>query len=217
MEQFNLIRQNNRVTPNYNLDDAEISFEIYVSPEQEVCIIGKLDNNYICWCSITTITDDENNAAIFDYLIKHKRRTISNEPEALGDRYGEVKNWHKFYIEKQLYQDKYKFYSPVNGVFFDNDNGKFFAAEIGTFFDHESSKCKYRLIDDSYIAILKKYQKILTKESDDGYYCIVKPLISLLEDESYLKLCPVTEIRSLYLACLKECSDLYNRYMTSVR
>ncbi|HBF38819.1 MAG TPA: hypothetical protein DDW50_16060 [Firmicutes bacterium] len=217
MEQLNQIQQINRVTPNYNLDNTEISFAIYVSPEQEACIIGKLDNNYICWCSITTITDYENKAAIFDYLVKCKPETIFNEPEALGGRYREVMNWHKFYIEKKFYQNKHKYYSPISGAFFDNDNGQFFAGEIRTFFDNELSKCKYRLIDDSYIVILKKYQAILTKQSDDGYYCTLKPLISLLEDESYLKLCPVAEFRRLYLECLKECANLYNRYMTAVR
>ena len=47
---------------------------------------------------------------------------------------------------------------------------------------------------------------------------INRPVVpSLLESESYLKLCPNEEIRNMYLDCMKECSNLYNRYMSAVR
>ncbi|MBT2646791.1 hypothetical protein J7E52_08655 [Bacillus sp. ISL-34] len=216
MEKFNLIKQNNSVVPNYNVDDKEVSFDIYISPYQEVCIIGKLDNNYICWCSITTITDYENNSAIFHYVSNLQIKTISNNYKALGTRYKEVENWHRMQIIKRPYQDQFHYYSPVNSSFF--TEGKFFAKEIYTFYKQERAKCEYRLIDDAYITILKRYKNILNKETQDyGYYYEMKPLIRIIKDESYIKLCPISEISQLYLECLKKCDDLYNRYMTAVR
>ncbi|MCT4479068.1 hypothetical protein N0U24_18300 [Peribacillus frigoritolerans] len=216
MEKFNLIKQNHNVVPNYKVNDKEVSFEIYISPKQEVCIIGKLDNNYKCWCSITPISDYENNSAIFQYVSNLQTKTISNDYKALGDRYKEVKNWHRMQISKRPYQDQYLYYSPVNSSFF--TEGKFFGREIYTFYKQERAKCDYRLIDDAYITILKRYKSILNKENQEySYYHEMNPLIKIIKDESYIKLCPISEIRQLYLECLEKCDDLYNRYMTEVR
>ncbi len=93
-------------------------------------------------------------------------------------------NWHKFRINKRLYQNEYRYYSPVNHIFCGDDefnNGEFFASEMSTFYDFELSKCEYRLIDNSYMKLLKKYKNILTKKSNYGYYHKMKPLISILE------------------------------------
>lgn len=216
MEKINLIKQYNSVTPNYSLDDKEISFEIYISPDQEVCIIAKLDNNYICWCSITDINDYDTNSSIFQYILNLNVKTISNESYALGEKYNEVKNWHRLIFSKRAYQNEYRFFSPVNSSFF--MDGKFFASEISTFYKQERSKCDFRLIDDTYVSILEKYKTILYKANQHySYYHEVKPIIKILEDESYLKLFPDSKIRQLYLECIQKSKDLYNQYMTEVR
>lgn len=216
MEKINLIKQYNSVTPNYSLDDQEISFEIYISPDQEVCIIAKLDNNYICWCSITDINDYDTNSSIFQYILNLNVKTISNESYALGEKYNEVKNWHRLIFSKRAYQNEYRFFSPVNSSFF--MDGKFFASEISTFYKQERSKCDFRLIDDTYVSILEKYKTILYKANQHYcYYHEVKPIIKILEDESYLKLFPDSKIRQLYLECIQKSKDLYNQYMTEVR
>ncbi len=93
----------------------------------------------------------------------------------------------------------------------------FFASEISKFFSQELSKCEYRLINSDYITILEEYKNILTKKSNYDYYCEVKALVSILENESYIKLCPIDRIRNLYLECIKQCSHLYNRYMSEIR
>lgn len=98
MEEYNLVNRNNCIKPNYKIDDKEVSFDIYVSPDKEVCIIGRLDNNYICWASITHLDVSELNVAIFDYVLKRKPVMISNGYNALGFRYEEVIKWHKFRI-----------------------------------------------------------------------------------------------------------------------
>ena len=85
------------------------------------------------------------------------------------------------------------------------------------FYYSESAKCKYRLMDNYYFKILEDYKKLLKQKENYEYYYEMKPLISLLESESYLKLCSNEEIRNMYLDCMKECSNLYNRYMSAVR
>lgn len=220
MGKYNLINKNNSVTPNYKIDNKDISFNIYVSPTKEVCIIGQLDNNYICWCSMTSLDERETNAAILNYVLKFNQKMISNVSNILGTRYQEVMNWHKLRFYKRVYENEYRYYSPANNVFCGNDeynNGEFFSSEISAFYEFELSKCEYRLIDNSYITILEKYKNILTQDINYGYYNKMKPIISILESESYIKLCPNEKIRNLYLDCITECSNLYNRYMSAVR
>jgi hypothetical protein len=94
---------------------------------------------------------------------------------------------------------------------------KYMSGEINRFYYLELSKCKYRLMDNYYFKILEGYKKLLTQKENNEYYYEMKPLISLLKSESYLKLSPNEEIRNIYLDCIKECSNLYNRYMSSVR
>lgn len=211
MEDYNLINKANCSVPNYPIDDTKIFFDVFVSPQKEACIIGRLDNNYICWCSITHLDDQEINASIFNDLLKTKPSMVSNESNALGTRYSEVKDWHRFCINKRIYQNEYYFYSPVSGCFCDNEDynkAKFFAGEMNNFYSYESAKCNYRLIDRHYTKILEKYKTILMQNSSAGYYKKMKPIISILEAESYLKLCLNEETRILYLDCVNECSNL---------
>lgn len=57
----------------------------------------------------------------------------------------------------------------------------------------------------------------MEKNQDYSYYHDMKPIIRIIEDESYLKLCPKPGIRKLYLDCVHAFRNLYNRYMTAVR
>lgn len=215
MKNLNLIHSGNSVKLNYMIEQKEIYFDIYVSPDDKVCIIGKLDNNYSCWCSITSIQDREKNANIFNHVIKLKNKVISNETHALGSRYEEIKNWHRFQIYKRDHLRQLQYYSPVSSIFV--LNGKTFANEIQNFSKQEREKCEFRLKDLTYKSILETYQKILSKNANADYYNKIKPLINIIESESYLKLCPDSEIRKLYIQCANLCRDLYNRYMTVTR
>ncbi|GLV67406.1 hypothetical protein Bmyc01_60750 [Bacillus mycoides] len=221
MEEYNLVNRNNYIKPNYKIDDKEVSFDIYVSPDKEVCILGRLDNNYICWASITHLDVSELNVAIFDYILNRKPVMISNGYNVLGFRYEEVIKWHKFRISKTLYRDgRYRYYSQASLSYLGDDEkslSKYMSGEINNFYYSELAKCNYRLIDNNYIKILECYKNLLTQEENYEYYYEMKPLISILESEGYLKLCPNKEIRNIYWDCMKECSNLYNRYMSSVR
>ncbi|MFC8562362.1 hypothetical protein, partial [Peribacillus frigoritolerans] len=194
---------------------------IYVSPDKEVCIIGSLDNNYICWTSITILDESDLIVTIIDYILKRKPVMVSSISCALGFRYEEVMKWHKFRISKKLYGDgEYRYYSQASPAYLgDNEMylAKYMSGEINRFYYLELSKCKYRLMDSYYFKILEGYKKLLTQKENYEYYYEMKPLISLLKSESYLKLSPNEEIRNIYLDCMKECSNLYNRYMSLVR
>ncbi|AAK80469.1 hypothetical protein HGI32_13490 [Clostridium acetobutylicum] len=219
MEKYNLINEINSIMPNYDVKNKDISLDVYVSPKQEVCIIGRLDSNYICWCSITNLQKKETTIEILNCLLKYDKKFISNE-SVLGNLYKEVMSWHKLSIKRVEHKDGPRYYSPVNNCFCGGEeynNGEFLFNEISTFYSLELSKCNYRLIDNSYTKILNEYKNILTKDTDSYYYWKMKPLISILQSESYIKLCRDEKIRNLYLACVQECSNLYNRYMTAVR
>jgi hypothetical protein len=221
IEKYNLVNQNNCKQPNYKLDDKEIYFDIYISPDKEVCIIGSLDNNYICWTSITILDESDLIVTIIDYILKRKSVMVSSIYYALGFRYEEVMNWHKFRISKKLYSDgEYRYYSQASPAYLgDNEMylAKYMSGEINRFYYLELAKCKYRLMDNYYFKILEGYKNLLTQKENYEYYNEMKPLISLLKSESYLKLSPDKEIRNIYLDCMKESSNLYNRYMSSVR
>lgn len=221
MKKYNLINTTNSIESNYDVSAKDISLRVYVSPIEEVCIVGELDNNYICWCSITNRSDIDANTEIINYILsKPQEKKISSKYHALGARYSEVKNWHYFSVSKQWYQDHYRYRSPVSNCFLGDsphNHGVFLANEIQSFFQKEQAKCHFRLIDDGYVTILRKYYSLLIQERNPEYYHIMQPVITILENESYLKLCPVEEVRQLYLQCLGKCSDLYNTYMTAVR
>ncbi|MED4635839.1 hypothetical protein P9443_23530 [Peribacillus frigoritolerans] len=221
IEKYNLVNQKNCKKPNYKIDDKEIYFDIYVSPDKEVCIIGSLDNNYICWTSITILDESDLIVTIIDYILKRKPVMVSSISCALGFRYEKVMKWHKFRISKKLYSDgEYRYYSQASPAYLgDNEMylAKYMLGEINRFYYLELSKCKYRLMDSYYFKILEGYKKLLKQKENHEYYYEMKPLISLLKSESYLKLSPNEEIRNIYLDCMKECSNLYNRYMSSVR
>ncbi|NPC94082.1 hypothetical protein HOO54_18115 [Bacillus sp. WMMC1349] len=101
IEKYNLVNRNDCKKPNVEIDDKEIYFDIYVSPDKEVCIIGSLDNNYICWASITTPGDFERIVTFIDYILKCKPVMVSSLYCALECRYEEVMKWHKFSIFKK--------------------------------------------------------------------------------------------------------------------
>ncbi|MDN4492530.1 hypothetical protein [Ureibacillus aquaedulcis] len=221
IEKYNLVNKKNCKKPNYKINDKEIYFDIYVGPDKEVCIVGSFDNNYIGWASITTLDEKDLIVTIIDYLLKRKPIMVSSTYFALGARYEEVMKWHNFRISKKQYKDgEYRYYSQATLAYLgDNEMylAKYISVETNSFYYTELSKCKFRLMDNYYSTILEGYKELLTQKENYEYYYEMKPLISLLKNESYLRLCPNEEIRNIYLDCMNECSNLYNRYMSAVR
>lgn len=222
MKQYNLITSMNSIKPNYDVSNEYIYFEIYVSSTEEVCIIGKIDNNYICWSSITSTKEVDKNAEIFNYLLSQPKneRLYSTKYEGLSSRYEEIMKWHFFTVARHWHQDHYRYRSPVSNCFLGSpphNNGRFLANEIQSFFRDELEKCNYRLIENVYLHVLNSYRILLKKDNSPEYYHTMIPIIEILKHETYLKLSPVDEVRALYWDCLDQCSNLYNSYMTAVR
>jgi len=221
MNRYNRITAENSVKPNYEVSDKDLSIDIYVSPQEEVCIVGKLDNNYIRWCSITSGSEIETNAEIINNILSNSGEGMySTDYRALGNRYREIKKWHFFSFAKTWYKDHYRYRSPVSQCFVGDppyNNGLFLAKEIRKFFRVELNKCQYRIVDAQYETILNRYKALLLKETSPEHYHQMQPIMAILNNENYLKLCPDPEIRELYLECLDQCSNLYNCYMTAVR
>lgn len=213
---YNLVDKSNQVIPNYDLSNKEVYFELYVSLDKSLCIIGKIDNNYIVWCSITNLHDKENNREIFNYIVNNCFNIFSQEYFVLGsERYNEIKNWYNCGIVRSTI-DGMCWRTPFGQYYGDaeDNHGKYFAMDILSFYEELIEKCNFRINEGNYIDILKSYLFILTKEAN---YNKIKPLISILESESYLRLSSNETVRDLYLKCMKECSSLYNRYMDAVR
>lgn len=221
MFEYNLITTKNSVKPNYDISNKDFYFEIYVSPGEEVCLLGKIDTNYICWCSITKVTQLNTNEEIINYLLSQStERLYSSHFQVLGSRYEEIRKWHSFIVTKHWHKDHYWYRSPVSNCFFGTppyNNGSFLAREIQKFFLMELSKCQYRLIDNVYVKVLSRYKDILMKENSPEYYHEMLPIKEIINSESYLKLCSNDEIRILYLECFDQCTNLYNLYMTASR
>ncbi|MCK1999631.1 hypothetical protein MPH47_20805 [Psychrobacillus psychrodurans] len=215
---YNLVNESNQVIPNYDLSNKEVYFELYISQERTICIIGKVDNNYICWCSITKLNDKENNEEIFNYIANISFNIFSQEYLVLAhERYNEIKNWYKCDIARSNI-DGMCWRTPFGHYYGDDsvkdNHGKYFARDILHFYEELLEKCNFRINEGLYIDILNNYLYILSK---DVIYNKIKPLISILECESYLRLSPNETVRDLYLRCVKESSSLYNRYMDEVR
>lgn len=216
---YNLINKNNQVIPNYDLSYKDVYFEFKISPEGEVCIIGRVDSNYICWWSVTNLNDIEINEDIFNFIANNSFNMHSSEYKVLGyERYDEIRNWYNCNITKANIDGMY-WQTPFGHYYgADKENhGKNFARDIQIFYNELIEKCNFRIYEGFYIDILKNYLYILSKDVDYMYYYEMKPLISILKCESYLRLSPDVNARELYIKCMEECNSLYNRYMTVVR
>lgn len=225
MQKYNLVNSNNSSKPNYDVFDIEPYFNFYLSPQDEVCIIGVYDNNYIFWASITKKEDTELNAAIIEFIYNNKFKTVSNEYLALKSRYAEIKEWYKFSVQKEEYYGQRRYYSPVDGAFLEIESKGFSrscAGGIRAFYRKGLELCDFRVVDTGYDKILERYNSLLTKQAQsindcyDNYYQTL-PLVSILTNESYLRICKDEYIRNLYIDCMNKAASLYNAYMTAAR
>lgn len=219
IQKLNLLNKSNNVSPNYDLSNQEVYIKLYLSSAQEICITGALDNNYVVWCSLTKLNDKELNTKIFDYIANNVFDLISTEYKVLGnERYAEIRKWYVCTIRKSTLPNMY-WETPFNHYYGEDkeNHGRCFSRDIQQLYNELIKKCEFRDFELRYKEILKRYIELLTKEKDYQYYYEMKPLISILESESYLRISKDKDLRLLYLSCMEECYSLYNRYMTAVR
>lgn len=216
---YNLVNDTISQNPGYLLPN-EMHFDIYVGPDQELCIVGRVDHNYICWASITHCTETDLSVSIINHLLNLNPTMFSTTGYALSSHYEKVMTWHRFSILKKERDGQSKYFSQGTHLYFDTNHrylAKWLANEISCFYTQESLKCQFRLVDKTYVTILKGYEKLLKREKSVEHYFDTKPLRSILEAESYLRLAKDQDVRSTYLSCMKECQSLYNLYMSKVR
>ena len=216
----NLININNKVIPNYEVSGKEVYFDLFISPEKNLCIIGRVDNNYLCWCSLTAIGDNEINSKIFDYVAKNTFRIFSQEHRIFSrEKVAEIQSWFRCSITRSTYKGML-WSTPFGhcyGIENKKEHGRYFGNDIGPFYYEQLKICEFRADGDNYLKILDDYLQTLKIDKDELHYCKMKPLISVLKNEAYLRLSPDMQLRKLYLECIEECDSLYNRYMTAVR
>ncbi len=219
INKLNLLTESNKVNPNYDLSNRETYIELYVGNEK-LCIIGCMDPNYICWCSITDIGDKENNARIFDHIANDKFNIFSHLYKVIDlNEFYKLQNWYHCRIirtsEKgMLWKLPFRGYYGLENK---EQHGRFFSEYISSLYDDVLKLSEFRGGGQRYVQMLEYYLDILKKEKDYNYYKIIEPLFSILEKESYLFVCPDEKTRNLYKECMRVCNELYGCYMTAVR
>jgi len=217
---FGLVNERNLVKPGYELTDKEFYFDIFISHTQEICLVCKIDNNYISDLSFSTVSDLERTQVIIDSMIDSFGTTVSTEYSILGrEKYYEVKNWYKLQIKKASDFKEGEYYRTLPYELAEyNFMQSYMAKVIKSTFNKLSEKCTHRIANGLYIPILESYYELLSryKRNDKeahGYYYKMKNLISIIDEECYLKLSHDNKVRELYLS-LKDCaSALYGAYM----
>lgn len=215
---YNLINESNIKILKYNLSNTKLSVEFLLNSKKELIIIGRLDNNYICWLSRTNINDKKINSEIFNYLASEKLETISTIYSVLEDDYYKIEEYFKAKLTRNDKADRWNTpFGHCYGAGNKDEHGRFFAGDIITYFDKLQNKCRIRSLDGIYTKILEKYYSIMSKDNDPFYYCKMTELIEIIEDEKYILLAEDDNLRKAYIDCLKMSTSLYNRYMTVVR
>lgn len=220
LDSKNLVNRKNSAEPNYDISDKDTYFVLYLSPAGKLCIVGEKDNNYIVWCSITDINSKELNKQIFDYVASKDFDNYTQLYKVLdSEMYREVESWHKSRITRSNHTDKMHWTTPF-GHGYGNDienHGKYFSSNITIYHKKLVDKCEFRCEANMYYNILCSYLDILKSDDHPYYYNKMEQLISILEDESYLRVCQDEHIRLKYLECINQGYTLYNRYMTASR
>lgn len=217
ISQYNLVHKNNQIPQRYDLSHKEIVIELKFGPEGDLCIIGKKDNA-VCWCSLTKLNDWEKNKEIFHFITHHHFEVFSAPYLILGyEKAGELSEWYSCELTRSTQKGK-AWHTPFSYDYGEVEDKKahseFFARDIQLFYQELMAKCRFRTAGGFYIDVLRGYLDILLKETD---YQQIKPLMAILEQESYLKLSPNKEIREVYVECIEKGQDLYNRYMDKTR
>lgn len=224
IKKLNLLHESNACKMNYKPNPNHRRIDVYFTLYDEVIIIGVIDNNYIFWQSITSIMDKETNALIFNYITNCDYEIVSNIYKALpniGTTYKEFEEMYYICIVKGRSIDT-EWETPFGHNYGSHqleNNGRYFSNDIAVLPTLLKRKCEIRNAGGIYINMLRKYVELLNKNNTDSVkdYYSKKPIIDILESESYIKLSEDIVLRNLYNEAISKCNDLYNAYMSAVR
>lgn len=213
---------NNFVFPNYELNYNEIKIKLRFHNEGKIAILGYIDNNYLVWFSITSISDYKTNEYIFNTLMSKTLRNVSSSYNVNKIRLTD--DWYETYLlfddqlfyGTDLYDGKLRFKLNDHWTIAD---GIVFSKELVNYYQILLNRANFRA--ENYIIILKRWHKLLqTEENGDEikkYFEFKDTLIPLIEKESYLLVTSDDEVRELYLQLRSDIKYLYNSYMSEVR
>jgi len=219
---YELINEKNAVKPNYNLKEKPFSFEIYMNYLGDLCIIGRIDGNYICGLSFSTVKDLERTQAIIEGMIGNIDPLISNTYRVLGGF--DASEWCQIRMEHATLEGEV--WLSIFGCMSRKLSARFqisyTAKQLQSVYSILSDTCKFRLADGKYIPVLKQYHKLLTTfkrghSKAPEYYHQMIPLIDLVQKEGYIVLSSDSAVRELYAAILAGANDLYGAFMDAAR
>lgn len=224
-QQWNLVNESIEVKPNYKLEGRVNSISTYLNIKNELLIIGRIDNNYICWLSKTKADDREKNEQIFNYLASGSFEIVSQTEEALKSIGISYEEWRHFYKERYDRGDEKepeKVWKLSSGGYYREcdiqQHGQLFAFDMERMLTWQQEKCRAREADGEYLKALEKYLKKLEKGENDAYYYDKEyQLIQLLEQESYLLLSKDKRVRTIYFQIQEKIHSLYCTYMSAVK
>jgi len=214
---YELINRTNAVKPGYNLKTQPFTLEVYMSCAGELCVIRERDSHYICGLSFSTVSDLARTQTIVDGMSKTVEPLVSNAFRVLGERYYEIRKWHKVRISRYGETDRFRI-AGDNGSF----SFEYMAKSIQAAYLNLCRVCEARLGDGLYMPVLHAYYKLLTKfkrgePEAPNYYLQMAPLIDIVKKESYIKLSTDCAARELYLSIEDAANNLYGAFMDEAR
>ncbi|AEF82599.1 hypothetical protein [Leadbettera azotonutricia] len=193
------------------MTEHEFSYEIYLSCTQDVCIVGRMDNDFICAPSFSTVSDLKRTQGVIEKIANGASTLVS----PVFSEYDEIKrNWYKLNLSQTRQNGTLLYHLSENaGGCFDRS---LFADQIKEIFETLSKTGMARLAGNTYLPVLRYYHEFLKKytigESQAVDNCHqLKAIISIIESESYLKLSSDSVIRNLYQSIAKCVSDEIER------
>ena len=193
IQKRNLLTEENACTPNYTPTPEHRRIEVYYCGS-DVIIIGRWDNNYIGWLSVTKLSDDAANRQIVDYLRENKLSLFGHEYIVLQKT---GYSWEKV---KSAYSTEVRW-----------------GSEVMSRYREAQEMCRFREADGKYLNIMQYYLNILTAHNLDPMkdYDSKKLLIRLIRSEDYLRCSESKAVRDLYHQLSVTASGIYNDYMTA--
>jgi hypothetical protein len=173
-----------------------------------------MDNDFICVPSFSTVSDLEGTQAVIEKIANGASTPVS----PVFSEYDEIqRNWYKLNLSQTRQNGKLLYHLSENpGGYFDRS---FFADQIKEIFGTLSKTVMARLAGNTYLPVLRYYHDFLKKynigesQAADNRHQL-KPIISIIESESYLKLSSDSVIRNVYQPIAKCVSDLKGCYLS---
>lgn len=221
----NLINNDNKSEPKYDLSKKEMYFSIYLSYDKNLYITFDYDNNFSGGIYLSSLDKFDELKEIFDYCLQN-RPTIAG---SLGmvvnlEKYIEIKKCMEIIVLKQFYPlDKSMRYRVSGSNCFMGDNeayqGEYIAREVLKIYNMSLKKIDFLTETNDYYKMLLHLNKALIKPYANvvEHYLQCKAIESILKEQQYIRLCKDEKTRTLFCDTCDVMQSLYNAYMTKIR